>query len=738
MGWKGITDDKTDVGSEQKTVQNASYYVAGELRRRPGIGGRFAQGGIVVTEQYPYLIFATSAGALVSNDGTTATTLQSGYNVVKRPVLQPAFGRTYIINDFNAMLVSDDGVTIRSAGITAPVASPGPPTPGSGVCDVGLHSVRYRWYDSRRMRYSNPSGTIPYTCSVQATNGQATYTNLVSSDPTVDTIIYEMTPVDSGFYYQVGTTGNTAGTFSISISDADLVNRTSTLLYGDFGHNPPPLASILAEHQGYMFQWGATTRTFTPVTVTSGSPTITGTGFSTQWAGRQVKVTGSTTTYYINSATTTAITLSANYVGSTNAAATITVTSGSPNLLTWSQPAQPESWDTTELARLIALGSGDQPSALLSLHGDLYLIGQRSMRRMNIDSDGPGAAQIIPVPTTLGAYHPRCVMTDAGNLGFGWGRDGIWLISAMLPEKISEPIIDTINGIADLTKTDERFCVWEPVSAVALFFFVATGDTACKYAAAFSVETKTWQLWKYRQPMTCGCATNYTDAERTLLTDENDSSWRIGINVNDGIDNGTVLAGAGSSTTVVNATGAVVGMVVYRPLTAEERRITVAGPTSFTVSTAFATAPATGETLYLGSVPMQIVTEWFIADGLAFKKRPKYLLLSVRPSAVMGTVRVVLYKDFSYTGLIMTDGPDDTWPEGVTPVAGQAYIEVDLDTAVGSGSTTSGFVAIPITSDWSRAIAAQVTADQPEDVLRFLDLSWSVDGKPQQALAEGE
>lgn len=736
MPWNGIRDNATDVGDGQSIIENCSFFVQNELRQRPGLGGRFAQTGLVVAEQGAYLIYVESDGDIVSNDGSTPTTLMSGYNVVVRPCMQPAFGRMYITNDFDAVRVSDDGITIRTAGIVAPSSPPAIPGAGAGDCTIGTHLLRYRWYDSRRMRYSDPSDSIEVVVPAFGTISIIP-TKILSGDATVDTIIWEMTPAGEGTYYQAATDTNTAGTTTIDISDPNLVNRTPAAAYGDYGHNPPPLSSLICEHQGYLFFWGATSRVFTNCTVTNGSPTITGVGFSTQWAGRQVVVTGTAGTFYVSSATTTDITLTGNFTGTTSAVATITVSSGAPNLLQWSRPGQPESCDATSQARLIALPAGDAPAAMMSLHGDLYLIGTRSVVRLNMTGGlgDPATGTLVPVPSSLGAFHQRGVVSDAGNLAFGWGRDGMWLIDAMLPKRISDPILTTVGALIDTTRLVERFVVFEPTERAALFFFCLSGDTACKAAAAYYPDSNTWQLWKYRQPMTAGCINNYTDRARLLVVDSNASSWRVGVNVNDGCDNGVIAAGSGSTTTVINGTfaQAVVGMVIYRPATAEERYITANSGTTITVGVAFATAPATDETLYLGSVRQRIRLDWSIGEGTNDKKHPRYLLLSVRATEDMGTCSVYLYKDYNETPITVTSSQSDEFPYGVTPISGTAEIRIDLDLAV-----VDGFVSIPVFSDWARAISAELIHEAPEDSVRYLDMSWKIVAPADEAEVEGE
>lgn len=645
------------------------------------------------------------------------TTLTTGYNVVKTPNVFQALQRLYMLNDFDAMKVSDDGISIRSVGITAPSVDPSAPTQAAGNCSVGTHLLRYRWKDSRRNRLSNPSNAISVTISSSAQ--QLTVTNVTSGDANVDQIVWEMTAAGASAYYIVSTVSNTAGSTVISVADQNLINMVPSSFYGDFGHAAPPLAYIGCEHKQRVFLWGGTVRIFTGCTVTNGSPTISGTGFSAQWAGKRVAVAGTSGYFYVSSANTTTITLASNFTGSNSGSATITVDSPASDLLCWSQSGYPESFDSTSLARRVTLAAGDTPAAMCSYAGDLYLIGQRSMRRLNYTSD-PSKGMVIPLPTNLGAFNQRCVLQEAGGLCVGWGINGVWVIDSIQPSKISEPIDTTIANLAD-TNTDLRFVVYEPTQRTICCFFPLSGETSCRAAAVYSMISKTWELWYFRQGMQAGCLnSSYSDKRiRLMLADINGYSWRMGVSTNDGGGSGVYTISSTSTTTVAQTTNsAVVGQEVYRPATAEVSLITAQTASSITVSPAFATAPTVGEALWVGSIKQRVLTNWYVNPFLLKKKRPAYLLLSFRPNAHMGTAKVYIYTDYSATPVSLSSLATDVFPTGCT--IGSNYVNVDFD-----AGGQDGFIAVPLIEEWHRAIRAEIIAQTPYDGLRFLDVTFA-------------
>lgn len=663
------------------------------------------------------------------------TALRAGYNVVMVPCLAQAFQRLYVVNDFDAMQVTDDGLTMRQAGIVAPTVDPTPVAAAGGSVNAGTHLIRYRYQDQTRGRLSNPSNaaTITVVAGTQTLNIGVT----ASPDAYVTHIIIEMTPVGASTYYRVAIPVNATASSAVTMNDAALIVQITAARDGEFQHLPPGLSAIVAEHRQRVWTWGASKRIFTGCTLTNASPTINGVGFSTQWAGRQV-VAPDGLTYVIASATTIAITLATNYAGANTGAGTITVKSGTPSLLGWSRAGFPESFDATVFARSITLDAGDEPAAMASYFSDMYLMGKRSMRRLVFTGD-PASGMLLSVPGTMGAFHQRCVCSAGAGLLFGWGRDGAWKVDAMQPQKISAKVEQTLALLADATRINERFICYEPVQRVVQFFFCLAGEATCRAALAHHIESGTWELWRYRQGMLSACAnSSYADRQRLMLADANGYSWRMGTNVNDGADLGTMTATAGATTTVIpGANSAIVGQIAYRPATSEERLITAASPTQITTA-AFATAPANGEAIYIGSVRQRILTDWFVGDGLEAKQRPQWLRVMLRatrvPGQPMGQATVRFYRDFdALTPIVVTAMSADEWPLGVQPLDGDTKITIDLD-----AGGLDGFIPVPVPDGWSRAVCAEIIHEQPCYPVRFYSLEFAADDRYATADAGNE
>jgi PKD repeat protein len=655
-----------------------------------------------------------------------ATTLRSGYNVGLVPCLAQAFQRLYMVNDFDRMQVTDDGLTIRDSGIDYPTVDPTPTSAIGGTVNAGVHLIRYRYQDQLRGRLSNPSNAA--SISIVAGSQTINVGFTPSADPYVTHVIVEMTPAGASTYYRAAVVSNTLTTTAITMDDDSLIEQITAARDGEFQHLPPGLSSIVAEHRQRVWIWGAEPRTFTGCTLTNGSPTISGTGFSTEWAGRQV-VAPDGLTYAIDSATTTDITLDTNYAGPNTGAGTIIVKSGTPSLLGWSRAGFPESFDTTVFARSISLDAGDTPAAMASYFSDLYLMGKRSMRRLVFTGD-PAAGMLLSVPGTMGAFHQRCVCSAGPGLLFGWGRDGAWKIEAMQPQKISARVEQTLAALGDTDRIAERFVCYEPVQRVAQFFFCLVGESTCRAALAYHIETGIWELWRYRQGILSACANSaYADRQRLMIADENGYSWRMGVKVNDGEDANVMTATTGSTTTdVLGTNAAVAGQIAYRPATGEERLITSCSPTQI-ICDAFATAPANGELIYIGSIKQRILTDWFIGDGLDHKSRPQWLRVKLRANRAagqyMGKAQVRFYRNFDMSSPMgITSMSADEWPMGVQPVDGDTKITIDLD--VGG---LDGFIPVPVPDDWSRAICAEIIHEEPYHPVRFYDLEFAADDR---------
>lgn len=390
----------------------------------------------------------------------------------------------------------------------------------------------------------------------------------------------------------------------------------------------------------------------------------------------------------------------------------------SNGIVYWSRPMYPESWDSTAYARRVTLDSGDSLSAMASFYSDLYVVGQRSMRRLVYTSD-PGGAMVLEVPGNFGCFNQRCIAKIDGGLLVGWGRNGAWVVDAMQPKKISRPIDDTIVGLADTSNLTQRFICYEPIRREVHFVFPLSGQTTCKAAAVWSIDRNEWTLTKWRNPMTAAVLnSSYSDRQRLMLCDGNGYAWRVGVLANDGCDNGVITVTSGSTSSVINGTNtAVVGQYAYIPSTGEERLITVASGSQITVGSAFSAAPSAGTQVYVGGIRMRLVTDWWPGEGINDKKRPIGFNVAVRPEGDMGTAIVNYYQDFGSTAVEATSFASDTFAEGVSIADGD--ITLDFDSGV-----NDGYVSVPCPADWKRVLRAEIIAETPLDGVQFIECSF--------------
>jgi hypothetical protein len=382
--------------------------------------------------------------------------------------------------------------------------------------------------------------------------------------------------------------------------------------------------------------------------------------------------------------------------------------------LYWSRAGFPESWDNVNWARKIALETGDTAKALVSYFSDLYCIGSRGMKRLVYDGD-PAVAAVHAVPGNLGLFNAQCVAKAEGRV-FGWGPGGGWAISAMYPEKITMPVDDVVADLAD-ANTALRFVVYEPMRREVAFFFPESGATSCRLAVVLSLERQEWTLWRFRQGMRAGFLnTAYDSRQRLALFDANGYGWRMGAAANDGGGDGVMTVTSGSTATVINGVNtAVAGQMAYQASTGQERLITVATGSAITVSPGFSTAPTTGSKILIGSIRQRMTSSWWPGGSLAAAKRMTGLHMAIRPEGDMGTVSVAYYPDFSATATPATSFAADTFAEGVSPAGGTLTVDMDA-------GASDGYVAVPAPADYRRAVQVVITAEQPLDGVRFVDV----------------
>lgn len=767
--WHGIRDDLTLVGVEGLLeAQNCSFRILGELRRRPGLGTRVDLGGVLSSEftdraANTYVAVVTSTGQIKTinlSDLTTAT-LKSSLSTAYRGVFARSNQRLYYADDFDKVQVIELGnSSALDAGIAAPTTGSGiatigaPSTTGTGLVDIGTRGVRYRYYNSRTGYFSNPSYSRNVTTTGATTflftigTGTGSENIIRSTDSKVDQVSIELTLAGASTYYQAAVVNQTLSSTSISMNDTTLALQVAASTYGDFGHEQPPLFSLMTEHRGRLFGWGSTVRAISGVTLTLSSTTVTVTGstFSTNWAGRLIQLSTGSVVYRIASMTdANTMVLSTNYSGSTaSGTGTIKVYSNGSDTLYWSRAGYPEAWKPSEWARRVLQNASDTPSGMISFHDVLWLFGQRTMRVLDYPTD-PATGALEQVPTEMGLWNQRCLIAAGGYI-FGWGRSGAWMLNGLTPKHISKPVDDRLNGVDssstvawDSAYSEQFFGYYDPKERCLTWAYVKSGDTTPKNHVTFDLDKKEWRTGSWRQAMLTSCLTaGTTNDVRVLLSDENGYSWYLTDSRFDGVPTSMVGTGSeytgvitvsstGATTTVIPCSGSTLptspdlkGVVLYNPTSSGTSVVLSNTTSSVTLASALTGAPASGDTLYLGSFEWKMKLKWFDADGLQYKKRPAWLVIKKVPGTTAGKLRVRLYGDFSTTPFTFTKGISDTLPDGITITDGATYCDVDMDTTVGNESTAW----VPLFADWKRAITAEITSNKPINTLRILEVTF--------------
>ncbi len=754
--WQGVRADLSDVSDEgMATAQNVSYFVQGELRRRPGLSGRIDTGGSLVTEWTDpfgtvFYVYNTGVASLVSvkvsdNSSVTPSTLTAG---MSRGCFAKSNGRLYFVNDFDGLNRIERGDVAAGgaqAGLAAPTAAPGAPvSTATGVVTVGTHGFRYRFFDSKSLYMSDPSPQtdLVFGSSVSISGSIGTVgTNVIrSTDAKVDQVIIELTDAGSSTFYRAATVNQVLTGFTINIADTDLRVLTLAARDGDFGHQQAPLSSMLIEHRGRLFAWGSTSVTITGVTVSSSSVgvTVTGTTMSPYWAGRLFTLGSTAKAYRITAITgTNGAILSETYTGASGVVTGATIISATPDMLYWTRAGFPESWNPTSFARRVLQNQSDVPSGLASYNDALYLFGQRTMRALDYASD-PATGSLVQVATEMGLWNQRCLIEAGGRL-YGWGRSGVWMINGLIPQHISRPIDALIDGSNaslltnfDSSKIDHFHGVYDPRERVLQWFYATADDTYPKHGIAYDLDRQTWSTRVWKQGIRASCLTTggTTNPPRALLADENGHSWYMTQDRFDGVDPTylsvgvlEVVTGTTSVITVVESLPTSTGTanlngVMVTTSSGAERLISSNTANTITLATPLASLPLAGAELYLGQINYVFKSKW-ITGSLDDKKRPAYCTVQMVPGYLGGKLIMKVFLDYSTNPKVYTKGQSDTYPYGITVTDGSADVVLDVD-----GGQGDGLLSVPLPTEWHRAISVQITSTRPADVLKILDVTF--------------
>lgn len=678
------------------------------------------------------------------------TSLLTGMSTYNRPCLAAIQGQVYYTNNENPVKVMNQS-SANDAGIDGPAAAlSGPAATSGGNTTNGTHLIRYRYRNSKTGFISNPSDNLSYT--VSGGNGSLRFdvsTNYVlSTDAKVDTIDIEMTPVNDSNFWRATSALNTATAITVSVADAVLTQGINVSAeYGNlqdgelFANDPPSTGTIIVSHKNRTWVGGDNPYLISSANITfaSGVTSVAYASGNTKWVGRLITADGDTAAYEIASVSSTTLTLSAVYAGTSGQKAA-SIYKKHPNRVDYSRLNYPESFGTDDFSRDVLIGKGDRLRAIYSRRDALYFFGLYSSDRLTFSVDpSPDTSNLLPINGNRGAFNQRCIIDADGRL-FSFDRLGMYEVGEE-PNHISNHIDQSLAEFVDYSEDAQFHGIFDPIDRVLAWFVVFLGESVPKYAAVVELDTldtgdgPRWQFYQFRQGITSSAMVASTDGQvRAWVGDENGYTWALSTtNTFDGVyptNPAIVTVAAGASTTILpinedlETTVTLAGAIAYLPSTGEERVISTNATNSITLATALASAPAAATAVWLGSFPVEYRSKWWPGQGMQTKKKPSYFYLMLYPGLVEGKIQVYFYKDFStqpYTWE-MADSSYIGW-DGVEFVNGVLTVNLSASSSQGNAD---GFVAVNMPSDQWRVMQARLVSTTPAGTLRILDMGFRV------------
>lgn len=604
-------------------------------------------------------------------------------------------------------------------GITAPTNSP-VMTVGyvAGVLN-GTYLYRYRWVDALRGKtYSN--ACTPFTATPATQNVQLTLNEIPPARATH--FIIERTEVNGTKFYSVNVStslpfGNPVASTSYIDSTTDVVLAQQFSTNNCYGVPKPYLFCFANLAQIFM---GGCAPYRTQVTLTNGSPTVTGTNFVASDAGRDLTVKATTSSYQILTRdSATQLTLTANFSGATGTYDVSIANQG--NVAIVCEPAQPEGYGLarvspySNLSNEFTIGTDvNYLTAGIGLGAQGVLWAKQNQLFYHTYSINPlsiqGDARITQLPTFRGALNPKC-LEFAEGIVYGIDTYGFWRMSpGGLPEDISVKISNDFKAqIIKLKFYYNFFIKYDPYTRTVNFFVIFDNHNVeyPNYAYRWSIDEEKWiDSEPYDIIQTNAVVLPDQFGVRRLVTfNKGDGaglktySWFHGIGYTYGaIPTASPLIGTatgGTISTIVKTgasfpttNGALESVPVIRIRGEEtatytlETSIVISNTAdTLTVSPAFSDATAVNDKFVLGPIKSKYRTGRISIDKLAGKGSPEkinslVLWLWLRYQGSAANIYVAVYTDGNY------QKTDSVWKisdiiSGVQTVANRDFATVD-------------------------------------------------------------
>lgn len=417
------------------------------------------------------------------------------------------------------------------------------------------------------------------------------------------------------------TSAGTGGIWSALAQDLPISTPDGALNAYRFGV-PPNFKAVSVPYQDR--QWYGVNVNYTTgtVAVTAGSVTVMGT--ATAWtsamAGRYFTKVGDTRSYKILTASSTTLTLTEAYAGSTTSGDSYGIYPPDTERNTWwySEAGEVESVPTVNTIRIQNnTGVDDDDVGAGQLNSSLYLLQKKHIYRLNYNRQPNIDASILPA-VARGAFNARCWDTYQG-MAYLMDRAGAYVFDGQQQQPIGAAIQNYWREASiDFTKSANFFVKISPAEDAVRFFIVLAGNsnTRPQHAFCWSITNQAWWVESYAHEVGSACEAEISGRQRVLLGSQLEQVLLSGEGLSDWISTAVVGTCATSTTTTTlkgtGFTAAMVGCpVAITAGTAKGCESLITGytnSTTLTMSPALTTAPAVGDTYLIGGVPYSAKT----------------------------------------------------------------------------------------------------------------------------------
>lgn len=368
--------------------------------------------------------------------------------------------------------------------------------------------------------------------------------------------------VGSVFYIDIDTTDLTSPNLSSNTTSQSLSNPVSIL---DINGNtltdktpPPHWKKFIAQQQGRVFAAGIEPYAEGSVSLTNGSPIVTGIG--TEWGpltfpGRLFEVAGGNLTYTIQSVQSkTSLTLAANYTGTTDPYAYYSIFPSNPSptananserrTIYWSAPGQPEAFPLTNQLTMEEDPGAGEFTGLMSLGPYLFILAQHRIYQFSYVSD-PALDGYSTQATQRGCVNNRCwIKTE--DASFMMDTCGFHIFSGNNDVPIGSSEVQDLfrprqTGPYKINWTVSRnfHAVFDPGECIIRWFVTMAGWYAPRHAIAYQVRLRRWWIEEYAFPVGASCLGRINGKPQVFLGSDAGRIFALNASPLDGLDPST-------------------------------------------------------------------------------------------------------------------------------------------------------------------------------------------------------